>query len=70
MIINSGKCLVLISGYEKETTNTKNNHITTENKKQLLGIFTGSRLKFKDHINNLHKKASLKLNTWPEVSPI
>ena len=36
--------------------------IMSENKNELLGISLDSKLSFEDHINNLCKKASQKLN--------
>ena len=62
MKVNREKRHLLLSGNTKLTSNIDNNLITSEKKQMLLGITIDSNLFFKEHINNLCKKASQKLN--------
>ena len=43
--------------------------IKSENTNELLGVILDSKLCFKDHINNLNKKASQKLNALVRIAP-
>ena len=43
--------------------------IKSENTNELLGIVLDSKLCFKDHINNLYKKASQNLNALVRIAP-
>ena len=62
MKINSGKSHILFSGNANVSANIDKHTIISENKNELLGIVLDSKLSFEDHINNLCKKASQKLN--------
>ena len=69
MKINSGKSHILFSGNDNVSANIDNHTIISENKNELLGIILGSKLSFEDHINNLCKKASQKLNALAVIAP-
>ena len=62
MKVNTGKNHLLLSGNTQLTSNISYNLITSEKEQMLLGITIASNLSFKEHINNLCKKASQKLN--------
>ena len=63
MKLNSGKSHLLSSGNDNVSANINDNTIISENENELLGIMLDSKLSCEDHINNLCKKASQKLNT-------
>ena len=69
MKINSGKSHILFSGNDNVSANIDNHTIISENKNELLGIILDSKLSFEDHINNLCKKASQKLNALARIAP-
>ena len=69
MKINSGKSHILFSGNDNVIVNIDNHTIISENKNELLGIILDSKLSFEDHINNLCKKASQKLNVLARIAP-
>ena len=69
MKINSGKSHILFSRNDNVSTNIDDNTIISEKKNELLGIILDSKLSFEDHINNLCKKASQKLNALARVAP-
>ena len=69
MKINCGKCQILFSGNDNVSANIDNHSIISENKNELLGIILDSKLSFEDHINNLCKKASQKLNALARIVP-
>ena len=69
MKINSGKSHILFSGNDNVNANIDNHTIISENKNELLGIILDSKLSFEDHINNLCKKASQKLNALARIAP-
>ena len=60
---------MLFSGNENLSANIDDHTIISENKNELLGIILDSKLSFQDHINNLCKKASQKLNALARVAP-
>ena len=64
MKINSGKSHILFSGNDID-----NHTIISENKNELLGIILDSKVSFEDHINNLCKKGSQKLNALARIAP-
>ena len=68
MKINSGKSHILFSGNDNVSANIDDHTIISENKNELLGIILDSKLSFQDHINNLCKKASQKLNALARVA--
>ena len=51
------------------SANIDDHTIISENKNELLGIILDSKLSFEDHINNLCKKASQKLNALARIAP-
>ena len=69
MKINRGKSHTLFSGNDNVRDNINDHTIISENMNELLGIILDSRLSFKDHINNLCKNASEKLNALAKVAP-
>ena len=62
MKIDSGKNHILFSGNDHVSANINDYTIISENKNEQLGIMLDSKLVFEDHINNLCKKASQKLD--------
>ena len=60
--MNSGKSHMLFSGNDNVSANIDIHTIISDNKNEPLGIILYSKLSFEDHINNLCKKASQKLN--------
>ena len=64
MKTNSGKSHILFSGNDNVSATIDNHTIISENKNELLGIILDSKLSFEDHINNLCKKGSQKLNVY------
>ena len=69
MKINSGKRHIIFSGNDNVSANIDNHTIISENKNELLGIILDSKLSFEDHINNLRKKPSQKLNALARIAP-
>ena len=69
MKINSWKSHKLFSGNDNVSANIDNHTIISENKNELLGKTFDSKVSFEDHINNLWKKASQKLNTLARIAP-
>ena len=65
MKIKSGRSHMLFSGNDNVSANIDEHSIISENKNELLGILLNTKFSFEDHINNLCKKASQKLqNIW------
>ena len=62
MKANTEKSHLLLSGSNRLTANIDGNVIESEDNQILLGITIDSNLSFNKHINNLCKKASVKLN--------
>ena len=69
MKINSGKSHILFAGNNNVTSNIDDHIIIFDNKNELLVIILDSKLSFEDHINNLYKKASQKLNASTRIAP-
>ena len=69
MKINSGESHVLFSGNDNVSVNNDDHTIISDNNNQLLGIILDSKLSFEDHINNLCKKGSQKLNALARIAP-
>ena len=69
MKINIGKSYLLRSGNVRATAKIDNNYIESEKEQVLLGITIDSNLTFENHINNICKKASQKLNVLARVAP-
>ena len=57
-----------MSGNAKVTANIDGNFIESENQQELLGILRDSHLTFDDHITNICRKVSQKLNALTRVS--
>ena len=68
MKVNTDKSHLLLSGNIKLTSNIDNNITESEEKQELLGVIIDSRLTFEEHVNNLSKKASQKLNALARIS--
>ena len=68
MKVNTGKSHLLLSGNTKLISNIDNNLIESEKEQVLLGITIDSNLSFEEHINNLCKKTSQKLNALARIS--
>ena len=69
MKMNSGKGHILFPVNDIASANIEDNTIISKNKTGLLGIIFDSKRSFEDHINNLCKKASKKLNALTRVAP-
>ena len=69
MNINSGKSHILFSGNDNLSANIDDHTIISDNKNEPLGIILDPKLSFEDHINNLCKKASQKLNALERIAP-
>ena len=67
--MNSGKSHMILSGNDKVSANIDDLTIISEYKNELLGVTLDSKLYFVDHINNLCKKLSQKLNALAKVAP-
>ena len=68
MRMNSGKSHMILSGNDKVSANIDYHTITSEYKNELLSVTLDSKLYFVDHINNLCKKLSQKLNALSKVA--
>ena len=62
MKTNSRKKHILFSRNDNVSANSDDNTTISENKNELVGIVLDSKLPFKDHIKNVSKEASQKLN--------
>ena len=62
MKVNADKGYLLLSGNTKLPSNIDNNTIESEIKQGPLGKAIDSNLSFEEHVNNICKKASQKLN--------
>ena len=62
MKVNADKGYLLLSGNTKLPSNIDNNTIESEIKQEPLGKVIDSNLSFEEHVNNICKKASQKLN--------
>ena len=69
MKVNTGKSNLLVSGNVRSKAKIDNNYIESEKEQVLLGITIDSNLTFENHINNICKKASQKLNALARVAP-
>ena len=68
MKANTDKSHLLLSGNSNLTANIDGNVIESEGNQVLLGITIDSNLSFNMHINNLYKKASVKLNALARIA--
>ena len=69
MKVNTGKSHLLLSGNSRATATTDNSYIESEDEQVLLGITIDSNLTFENHIRNICKKASQKLNALARMAP-
>ena len=60
---------MLFSGNNNVSANIDYHTIISENKNELLGIIVDSKLSFEDHIKNICKKASQKINALARIAP-
>ena len=68
MKANTDKSHILLSGKIKQAANIDGHQILSENEQTLLGVTIDSNLTFENHINNLCKKASAKLNALARIA--
>ena len=69
MKVNTGKSYLLLSGNSRATATIDNSYIESEDEQVLLGITTDSNLTFENHVRNICKKASQKLNALARIAP-
>ena len=69
MKVNTGKGHLLVSGNVRATAKIDSNYTESEKEQVLLGITIDSSLTFENHINNICKRASQKLNALARVAP-
>ena len=69
MKVNTGKSHLLLSGNSRATATIDNSYIESEDEQVLLGITIDSNLTFENHIINICKKASQKLNALARIAP-
>ena len=69
MNINREKSQMLFSGNNNVSANIDYHTIISENKNELLGIIVDLKLSFEDHIKNICKKASQKINALARIAP-
>ena len=69
MKVNTGKSHLLLSGNSRATATIDNSYIESEDEQVLLGITTDSNLTFENHVRNICKKASQKLNALARIAP-
>ena len=68
MKVNTDKSHLLLSGNTNLAFNIDNNTVESEMKQELLGLTIDSNLSFEEHVNNICKKASQKLNALTRIS--
>ena len=66
--LNLDKCHFIVSGTEDAKIQVNDFTITNSKKEKLLGIISDDKLKCQYHIENLRKKASLKLSSLSRVA--
>ena len=66
---NADKCDLLVSGTQKANSKIENFCISSSESEKVLGIKFDCQLTFNEHITDLCKKASRKLNTLARISP-
>ena len=69
MKVNTAKSHLLVSGSVRSKARIDNNYIESEKEQVLLGITIDYNLTFENHINNICKRASQKLNALARVAP-
>ena len=68
MKVNTGKSYLLLSGNSRATATIDNSYIESEDEQVLLGITIDSNLTLENHIRNICKKASQKLNALARIA--
>ena len=68
MKINIDKSHLLLSGNTQLTSNIDNSLITSEKEQMLLSIAIDSNLSFEEHINNMCKETSQRLNILARIA--
>ena len=69
MKVNTDKSHLLVSRNVRAAAKIGNNYIESEKKQMLLGIMIDSKLTFENHISNICKITSQKLNALARVTP-
>ena len=69
MNLNGDKCHVLLNSQGPKTTEIGNLCIENSSCEKMLGINFGYKLKFTNHIEEICKKASQKLNALARIAP-
>ena len=69
MKANPDKCHFICSSSIKVNISIENQNISNSASEKLLGVFFGRILKFQSHIDNICKKASVKLNAISRITP-
>ena len=69
MKVNMDKSHLLLSGNKKLEANIDDNIIVSEQQQELLGISIDSNLSFENHVTNICKKTSQKINALARISP-
>ena len=66
---NGDKCYLLVNTSDKVNSKIENFHIYNSKCEKLLGVKFDHKLTFDDHISELCKKASQKVQALPRVTP-
>ena len=69
MKVSTGKSHILVSGNVRATAKIENNYIESEKEQVLLGITINFNLTFENHIKNICKRASQRLNAVARFGP-
>ena len=69
MKVNTENIHLLVSGNVRATAKIYNINIESEKEQVLLGITIDSNLTFENHIHNIFKRASQKLNALAKIAP-
>ena len=69
MKANADKCHALLSASNELTVKINEAHIKNSQSEKLLGITIDNNLKFEDHINNICRKASVRISGLLRIAP-
>ena len=69
MKVNTGKSNLLVPRNVRTTAKIDNNYTESEKEQVLIGITIDSNLTFENHISNICKRASQKLNALARFAP-
>ena len=69
MKANKDKCHLVISNNEKVSVKIDKIELESTSSEKLLGIITDSKLNFKEHLEEIIKKASQKVNVLSRITP-